>query len=112
MRLCGFHAIELFLAAYLREKGMSAERIRGFRHDTAQMAAEAQQRGLRLKQKVEVRLQKVRENREYLVSRYEPQHPKVLECNALFATLDELNKKVGAAVNAKRAPEGALQVVQ
>jgi hypothetical protein len=109
MRLCAFHSVELFLAAYLRAQGMPSAQVRAFRHDTSQMAGEAQKRGLGLKRKVEIRLQKVSANREYLVSRYDPNPLKSLEANAIFATLNELEKKVGVAVKGKRAPEGALR---
>ena len=72
MRLCAFHATELYLAAYLREMGVPPREVRSFRHDTARMAFEAQRLGLSLKKKVQERLQKVRDNREYLVTRYDP----------------------------------------
>jgi hypothetical protein len=109
MRLCAFHSVELFLAAYLREQGMLPTEVRAFRHDTAQMAGEAQKRGLGLKRKVQIRLQRVSDKREYLVSRYDPQQLRLLEANAIFATLDELEKKVSGALKWKRAPEGALR---
>jgi hypothetical protein len=108
MRLCALHSIELYLAAYLRARGLSPAEVRAFRHDTACMAEAARDRGLTLKQKVVARLGKVRDNREYLRSRYEPRLPKLLEPSAIFATLDELEKKVSAVVKWERAPEGAL----
>ena len=110
MRLCALQEIELYLAAYLREKGMLPTEVRRFNHNSADMAHEARNRGLALKRKVQDRLESARENREYLLARYEPRLPKLLEPNAIFSTLRELHVKVGKSVTWKRAPEGALPV--
>ena len=100
-RLCAVHALELYLSAFLRHCGKSAKEIRGLQHNLEERRKLVRENGLILKLNTENHLVQLTEGREYLVMRYGPEMTsKVTELNRLFATLDEVAKKVIAHVTA------------
>lgn len=98
-RLCAIHAVEMYLNAFLIFHGSDHKQVRGFRHDLAQRAAMATERGLRLRIKTQAHLLKIHDQREYLVVRYGPEQAGGLsELNRMFATLNEISTKVRTAL--------------
>ncbi|WP_317057491.1 hypothetical protein [Roseovarius rhodophyticola] len=90
-RLCSIHAIELFLNAFLRNRGESAESIRARMHN---LADEEFVTKLILKKKTAKHLQEMTKRREYLISRYAPERASQhTELNRLTATLEEVRAK-------------------
>jgi hypothetical protein len=101
-RLCAVHAIELYLNAFLLKLGHPPERIRDSRHDLAVRAALANAGGLGLRRRTAIHLAAMTQDREYLVLRYDPGMAELSPLNRLWATLDEIARKVTRAV----APPG------
>ena len=93
-RLLCIHAIELYLNAFLRDAGQPAPAIRGLQHNLAARLALTDRYGLVLRQKTRGHLTAVSENREYLISRYQPEAAKLSQLNRLQATLVEVREKV------------------
>ena len=94
-RLCALHAIELYLNAFLLHLGEPAEQIRARKHDFAKRAKAALDGGLKLRKKTAEHLVKLSDDREYLVSRYDPELSSTLSpITRLEATLEEVAKKV------------------
>lgn len=93
-RLLCIHAIELYLNAFLRDAGQPAPAIRGLQHNLAARLELTDRYGLVLRQKTRGHLAAVSENREYLISRYEPDAAKLSQLNRLQATLAEVREKV------------------
>jgi len=102
-RLCAVHAIELYLNAFLLEAGHSPERIRDSGHDLAARARLAIAGGLALRRRTAIHLATMTQGREYLVLRYDPGMAELPPLNRLWATLDEIARKVTSAVAAARA---------
>ena len=98
-RLCAIHAVEMYLNAFLISHGIEHRQVRGFRHDVAQRAVMATEKGLRLRVKTQAHLLKIHDQREYLVVRYGPEQAGGLsELNRMFATLNEISTKVRTAL--------------
>lgn len=94
-RLCANHSLELYLSAYLRHRGMSAKEVRGLQHHLGRRGQLVREKGLILRKATEEHLGQMTDGREYLVMRYGPElTPTVTQINRLFATLDEVAKKV------------------
>ncbi|RYE50427.1 MAG: hypothetical protein EOP21_03850 [Hyphomicrobiales bacterium] len=93
-RLLCIHAIELYLNAFLRDAGQPAPAIRGLQHNLAARLELTDRYGLVLRQKTRGHLAAISENREYLISRYQPKAAKLSQLNRLQATLLEVRKKV------------------
>lgn len=91
--LC-IHAIELYLNAFLRDAGQPAPAIRGLQHNLAARLELTDRYGLVLRQKTRGHLAAISENREYLISRYQPKAAKLSQLNRLQATLLEVREKV------------------
>jgi hypothetical protein len=76
--------------------------VRRFHHDLAAMSASARDRGLALRVRTAGHLDQTARDREYLVARYAPERDFASQQNRLTATLDELARKVRAAMTADR----------
>jgi hypothetical protein len=94
-RLLSIHAIELYLAAFLRAHGQTPKQVRAHMHDVAGMAKETERLGLVLRTRTQASLEKMVGNREYLVTRYDTDRALMLtEMNRVFATMREVGHKV------------------
>lgn len=94
-RLCAIQAIELFLSSFLLQSGMKPSEIRALQHDMQRRAELARSNGLVLRKKTADHLETLANNREYLISRYEPALvTSVSEINRLIATMEEVANKV------------------
>lgn len=99
-RLLAIHAIELYLSAYLLERGQTTADIRSLQHNLAERTDRAVKSGLKLKKLTADHLRRMTDNREYLVARYETEPAGGLsQLNRMEATLKEVAKKVEAAVS-------------
>lgn len=98
-RLTAIHAIELYLSAALLAHGRQAGEIRALGHDLLKRAELAEGVGLKLRKRTFEHLRLLCANREYLVSRYEPE-PKSTpyHANRLLATLNEVATKTAGIV--------------
>ncbi len=98
-RLCAIQAVEMYLNAFLISHGIEHRQVRGFRHDVAQRAVMAAEKGLCLRVKTQAHLLRIHDQREYLVVRYGPEQVSGLsELNRMFATLNEVATKVRSAL--------------
>ena len=94
-RLCSIHAIELYLNAFLRFRGVPPDRIRAHPHDLSELSASARGGVFQLRKKTARHLIDVTAKREYPVVRYAPEQTAELsEISRLTATLEEISKKV------------------
>jgi hypothetical protein len=93
-RLVAIHAIELYLNTFLLKSGYDAAGIRSLKHDLGKRAQIALENKLILKKKTFEHIKSLSQNREYLVTRYEPEMPSMSQVNRLEATLKELAEKV------------------
>ena len=99
-RLSAIHAIELYLNALLLHRGHKPSGIRGLKHDLAARTELVMDAGLRLRLRTAVHLREMMERREYLVARYGPeQSATISQLNRLSATLEEVGRKVTAAID-------------
>lgn len=106
-RLCGVHAIELYLNAFLIDRGVTPEEVRATFHDLGRKARMAAVAGLTLKQRTARHLDTMTEDREYLGLRYDPDMTSSSQINRVLATLDEVSGKVKRAVAGRLAsPRG------
>lgn len=97
-RLCAFHAVEIYLNAFLMFHGSDHKQVRGLQHDLAQRAVMASEKGLRLRVKTLAHLRQIHDQRAYLVARYGPEQAGGLsKLNRMSATLNEVSTKVRAA---------------
>lgn len=103
-RLCAVQAIELYLAAFLLQRGHPPECLRAAEHDLAQRAALASAGGLALRRRTAIHLATMTARREHLVLRYDPRMRELAPLNRLWATLDEIARKATLAVADQRAP--------
>ena len=94
-RLAAIHAIELYLNAFLLQRGHPASEIRGLQHNLAERLKLAASYGLQLKAKTAQHVNDLAENREYLVTRYGPEMTSsTSQLNRLTATMEEVMTKV------------------
>tara|TARA_R110000772_G_scaffold54456_5_gene124358 strand:- start:10797 stop:11270 length:474 start_codon:yes stop_codon:yes gene_type:complete len=94
-RLCAIQSIELFLNSFLLQSGMKPREIRALQHDMQRRAELSTNNGLALRKKTADHLETLANNREYLISRYEPAMVNsVSEINRLLATMEEVANKV------------------
>ena len=94
-RFLAIHSIELYLNALLLHSGYDSTRIRQLNHNLAGHSELAIGQGLKLKKRTAEHLIAISENREYLISRYEPDAPDdISQINRLTATLNEVAEKV------------------
>ena len=105
-RLAAIHAMELYLNALLRNEGLDHKKVRGLQHDLASRTKLAQEAGLVLRKRTAEHLQDLAKNREYLVSRYDPDLTLATRhVNRLVATLNELHLKANERITkSKPAP--------
>lgn len=100
-RLLAIHAIELYLNAFLLERGHAQKGIRGLQHNLAKRADLAGAAGLVLTRKSANDLQRMVDDRAYLSVRYEWQKNSGLPpVNRLEATMKEVSDKVSKALEA------------
>ncbi|MBB3571569.1 hypothetical protein [Rhizobium sp. BK491] len=94
-RLLAFHAMELYLNAFLLAKGVGPTTIHGFRHDLGEQARIATETGLVLRKRTAAHLATLSSSREILVVSYGPETTATLsQMNRVMATLDEVSLKV------------------
>ncbi|HEU0161277.1 MAG TPA: hypothetical protein VFQ69_02640 [Rhizomicrobium sp.] len=99
-RFLAAHAIELYLNAFLRKTGRKPEYVRGMQHNFSLRAQESKDAGLVLREKTFAHLSKMKDDQEYLTTRYGAEgFPTVTQINRLLATVAELSGKVRAAVH-------------
>jgi hypothetical protein len=98
-RFAAIHAIELYLSAFLLHRGQGAATVRSFQHNLTTRTNLALQNCLVLRQRTVNHLHSMTNSREYLVMRYGPETTVTAsQINRLSATLDEVAKKVTAAI--------------
>jgi hypothetical protein len=98
-RLTAIHAVELYLSAFLLQRGLTPKRIRALQHNLGARAERAVSEGLQLRKRTLDHLSTLSANREYLVTRYGPELASTTsQLNRLTATLEEVAKKVSAAL--------------
>ena len=98
-RFACLHAIELYLCAFLRFREYDHADIRKTGHQFCLKAALALDRGLVLRTKTLGHLVELSGRREYLHARYDPAAlAPASQVNRLEATLDEIGRKVCAAL--------------
>lgn len=106
-RLLALHAIELYLDALLRVKGIEEQPIGTFRHDLGERARIAVSTGLVLRNRTLAHLQTLSSATEYVVVRYDPKLTSTLsQLNRVMATLEEVSRKVSKMMRQKRAVNG------
>ena len=93
-RMTAIHAIELYLNAWLRHRGVVHKRIRGLLHNMHEAADLAREHDLQLSKGTDRNLRQIGEHREYLVSRYAPELSAPSQINRLEATLKEVAEEV------------------
>jgi hypothetical protein len=103
-RLCGVHAIELYLNAFLLDRGLTPEEIRASGHDLGRKAGMTAAAGLTLKRRTARHLETMTEEREYLGLRYDPDMTSSSQINRVLATLDEVSGKVKQALAGRPVP--------
>lgn len=104
LHLTAIHAIELYLNALLLHAGRKQSEVRALRHCLQERAGQAQQAGLQLRKKTHKHLVAMTDNREYLVTRYEPElKTAISNINRLMTTLDEVSKKVTRKIGDTKA---------
>jgi hypothetical protein len=106
-RLLAFHAMELYLNAFLLAKGVDPATIRGSRHDLGERTRLASEAGLVLRKRTMAHLATLSASNEYHVVSYAPELMSTLsQVNRVMATLDELSRKVRKALRptAHRTP--------
>jgi len=107
-RLAAIHSIELYLNALLLACGKPHADIRGMQHDLSVRTDLAIALGMNLRRKTGDHLRKLNESREYLISRYAPEHFATLsQANRLEATLNEVALKTGACLDKQAAAKSA-----
>ena len=90
-RLCAIHAVELYFNADLLTNGMAPQEVRAHMHNLTVRARLALESGMVLDGRTAEHLQKLTDNREYLVNRYGPEL--LAACSnptRLKATLEEI----------------------
>lgn len=98
-RLCAIQAIELYLNAELLAQGMAPEQVRGHLHNLTVRMRHATENGLVLRVRTAQHLEKLTEDREYLVTRYGPElAANCSEPTRLMATLEEVARKASQRV--------------
>jgi hypothetical protein len=97
-RLCGVQAIELYLNAFLLDRGLTPKEVRSTFHDLGKKAGMAAAAGLILKRRTAAHLETMTVEREYLGLRYDPDMTSSSQINRVLATLDEISEKVKRAV--------------
>ena len=103
-RLAAIHAIELYLNAFLLQRGHPASEIRGLQHNLAERLKLAATYGLHLKVKTAQHINDLAENREYLVTRYGPEMTNsASKLNRLTATMEEVSSKISKSMTAEVA---------
>ncbi|NRP89033.1 hypothetical protein GFPCMMHI_04958 [Ensifer adhaerens] len=94
-RLLAFHAMELYLNAFLLAKGVDPATIRGSRHDLGERTRLASEAGLVLRKRTMAHLATLSANNEYHLVSYAPELTSTLsQMNRVMATVDELSRKV------------------
>jgi hypothetical protein len=69
-RLLCYHACELFLKAFLRERGEDIATLRAYGHDLAKMLESAKAKGLLPSKRADVAITRVVDKKDYLRARY------------------------------------------
>lgn len=99
-RFLALHSIELYLNAFLLAKGHDSKAIRGLQHNIRERSQMAIGAGLKLRRRTAEHLAALTSNREYLVTRYDPEMaPTLTQVTRVMATLEELAKKVTMVCN-------------
>lgn len=96
-RLLAIQAVELYLNAFLLERGHTAVELRRLQHDLAARTELALIAGLVLRVRTVAHLKALCDGREYLISRYAPDRVgDATQVNRLAATLEEVARKTRA----------------
>lgn len=96
-RLCSIHAVELYLNAFLRSRGVPNCQIRARMHN---LADEDFVTTLVLRRKTARHLEAITKKREYLITRYGPEVTDGLtEITRLKATLGEVSMKTARVLS-------------
>lgn len=107
-RLTAIQAVELYLNVYLLRNGHSPSQVRGLQHDLGRRSNEAIAAGLKLRQRTAEHLQRLSDQREYLVTRYGPELASTAsQINRLVATLEEVGRKVTLQSASLSSPSSA-----
>jgi hypothetical protein len=69
-RLLAYHACELFLKAFLRERGEDVDTLRDYGHDLTRMIESAKEKGLLPAKKAEAAILRVVAKKDYVRARY------------------------------------------
>lgn len=69
-RLLSYHACELYLKAFLRERGEDIPTLRAYGHDLSKMLASAKAKGLLPSKQAEKAITRVVEKNDYVRARY------------------------------------------
>jgi hypothetical protein len=98
-RLLAIHAVELYLNALLRFRGVDAARIRGLQHNLADRCKLLHEHGVVLRAGTLAHLETLTVSREYLRARYDGEkRVKLSELNRLGASLHDVASKVIARI--------------
>jgi hypothetical protein len=93
------HAIELYLNAFLLQAKIDPRSVRKLQHNMGARAELCLAHGLNLKKRTAAHLHAISDDREYLVTRYDPENKAILSNpTRLAASLEEVAQKVRAAV--------------
>ncbi len=99
-RLLCYHACELFLKAFLRERGEDIETLRGYGHDLGKMLERAKARGLLPSQQAERAVTRVVAQNDYVRVRYMVvETDKDLPAEDVLRLADRIRKAVRHALN-------------
>jgi hypothetical protein len=99
MRLLAIQSIELNLSAYLLLHGVTWAAIRKMGHDLEGRLVSAKGKGLVVRDRTAAHIRAIAQDREYLVARYGADClSDGSQINRLFATLEEVARKVSLAV--------------
>lgn len=103
-RLAAIHAIELYLNAFLLNRGHPASEIRGLQHNLVERVKLATSYGLKLRAKTAQHINDLADNREYLVTRYGPEMTSsASQLNRLTATMEEVSRKISKSITGEAA---------
>ncbi|MCZ8158299.1 MAG: hypothetical protein O9256_00140 [Rhizobiaceae bacterium] len=106
-RMAAIHAIELYINAFLRHEGSAPEDVRKRMHHLAEPNLV---RKLKLRKRTAEHLDAMTTRREYLIARYAPERvTDHTQLNRLYATLDEVMKKVGQHVGLAMRPAASVR---
>jgi len=99
VRLLCFHAIELFLKAYLRQRGQDIDTLRAYGHRLSDMAKAAESCGLTLSASTKTKLDFLTDRNDYVRVRYMVvETPDDIKPNAVLALTKNVREAVRLAL--------------